>query len=204
MSERVGPGTSEEDSPRSRIVRAASAVLASRGSHAASIKEIAREAQVAPGLVHYYFASKGELLLEVVRQTCRSYQTEMAAVTLPGDPVELTRALLGWSKRRSLELPDWYRLLVDLDALALRDAELAREVAVLKREVRGHIAASIALVEERLGAPIGPGRDALAAVVMVAVDGMVIQKLVDPSFDVDAAFAALETMLVELIQRARR
>ncbi len=178
-------------------------MLSQRGSHETSIKEVARAAGVAPGLVHYYFASKGELLLETVREACRTYRGEMAALTLPDDPVESTRALLAWSKRRGLELPDWYRLIADLDALALRDASFALEVAVLHREVREHTASLVAEAERKVGANLGVGHAALASVIIPAIDGLIVQKLVDPEFDLDAGFDALARLLVALLSTAR-
>jgi AcrR family transcriptional regulator len=185
-------------------VAAAVVVLAERGSHDSSIKEIARAAGVAPGLVHYYFASKGELLLEVVREACRSYREAMAVLELPGDPIERTRALLGWSKQRGLEMPEWYRLMVDLDALALRDAGLSREVSELKREVRDHTAALVADVEAKVGVPLGPTHSGLASVIIPAMDGLILQKLVDPSFDLEAGLDALERLLLALLTSATK
>ncbi|MBV8720318.1 MAG: helix-turn-helix transcriptional regulator, partial [Chloroflexi bacterium] len=65
--------TNHQDQPdrRARIVDAAFHVIAERGYAAASIKAIARAAGVAPGLVHYYFASKEDLLIEVLRTVAR-------------------------------------------------------------------------------------------------------------------------------------
>ncbi len=65
---------SSAQSTRERIVAAAYRVLSEQGSHATSIKEIAKAAAVAPGLVHYYFESKEQLLLEVTRDCCRLYR----------------------------------------------------------------------------------------------------------------------------------
>jgi len=185
-------------------VAAAYRVLSEQGSHATSIKEIARAAGVAPGLVHYYFASKEQLLLEVTRDCCRLYREEMSALSLPSDPIARTRALLDFSKRRGLASPDWYRLLVDLDALALRDEALAREVAALRREIREHVASLVANVEDTLALRLGPTRDALAAVLMTSVDGLIVQRLIDPTFEIDAGFAAVEQLLIALLEQATR
>ncbi len=200
MPERVTTAETEKETARSRIVAAAFSVLAARGSHEASIKEVAKAAGVAPGLVHYYFSSKAELLLEVVREACRAFRDDMGAVELPDDASDRTRALLAWSKENALQRPDWYRLLVELDALALRDPQVAAEVRLLKQEVRDHVAALVCATEPLL-APIA---DATAAVIIHAVDGLVVQRLVDPSFDLDAGFAALETMLLATLDAVRR
>jgi hypothetical protein len=116
----------------------------------------------------------------------------MDRLELPADPVARTHALLEWSKQRALERPDWYRLLVELDALALREPALASEVSVLKREVRDHVASLVRATEPNLGS----AADAIAAVIIYAVDGLVVQRLIDPSFDLDGGFSALETMLI--------
>lgn len=197
------PPPTARGATRERIISAAFRVLAERGSHATSIKEIAKAAGVAAGLVHYYFASKEALLLEVTRECARRYRDEMAAVPLPEDPIERTRTLLRWSKDRGIDMPDWYRLLVDLDALALRDEALSKEVSDLKREVRGHIGGLVAGVEKGLSAPLGHAHASYAAVIMSAVDGLVLQKLVDAEFDLEGGFAALESILVKGLEPRR-
>ncbi len=189
---------------RTRIVDAAYHVLAEQGSHAASIKEIAHHAGVAPGLVHYYFASKEELLVEVTRSCCVRYREEMSRLSLPDDPIARTRALLEFSKRRGLATPAWYRLLGDLAALALRDAKLAKAASLLHAEVLAHVTTLIGDVEATLGVRLGQSREALAAVLIASVDGLVTQKLIDPGFDVDAGFAAIEEMLLALLEKAVR
>ena len=59
MSRRVNT-----DERRSQIVAALLAVMAKHGYDGASIAEIAAKARLAPGLVHYHFANKLEILLE--------------------------------------------------------------------------------------------------------------------------------------------
>jgi len=64
---------------RAEIVRAAATVLGRQGSADTSMKEIAREAGVAPGLLHYYFESKDELLLAVAGELDRQMSEAWAA-----------------------------------------------------------------------------------------------------------------------------
>src|SRR5438445_2147864 len=49
------------------IIEAASAVMGRQGYDKTSMKDIAQEAGVAQGLIHYYFGSKEDLLVAVVR-----------------------------------------------------------------------------------------------------------------------------------------
>lgn len=186
---------------RPRIVQAAFDVLAAQGSHAASVKEIAKAAGVAPGLVHYYFATKEALLLEVVRNCCEQYRAEMSAIELPSDPVDRTKLLFRWSRERALTQPGWYKVFSDLTAMALRDPVLAKEVSVLTREMRQHIALLVMAVERDIGTPLPVGAEGLAAVIMAAADGLVVRSMIDETLDFDDAHAVLEAMVVSLIPR---
>ena len=58
---------------RAGILAAAYSVLSQRGIEQTTIKEVARLAGVAPGLVHYYFASKDLLLQEVLQVAGQRY-----------------------------------------------------------------------------------------------------------------------------------
>src|SRR2546430_4260126 len=55
---------------RDKILQAAFTRLSSQGYENTSIKEIAEEAGVAQGLVHYYFKSKQQLVLAVLMDVC--------------------------------------------------------------------------------------------------------------------------------------
>src|SRR6266571_7514366 len=62
---------------RARIIAAASKVLAEKGYDATTLREISREAQAAPGLVHYYFGGKDALLVEVLQAAGRRFHQRM-------------------------------------------------------------------------------------------------------------------------------
>src|SRR5205807_8640370 len=56
---------------REKILNAAFTVLSRQGYENTSIKEIAEEARVAQGLVHYYFKTKQLLVLDVLAFVCQ-------------------------------------------------------------------------------------------------------------------------------------
>jgi TetR/AcrR family transcriptional repressor of bet genes len=60
------PRPSNTTQRRKEIILALSRVMAARGYEGASIVEIARAARLAPGLIHYHFTSKEEILLALV------------------------------------------------------------------------------------------------------------------------------------------
>src|SRR5262249_30829735 len=79
---------SNTDERREQITQAMVKVMARRGYDGASIGDIAKAARLTPGLVHYHFKSKQEILLEalhllVVRHEAK-LDERLAAVA--GDP----------------------------------------------------------------------------------------------------------------------
>lgn len=60
------PRPSNTAARRAQIVEGLLAVMAREGYERASVARIARAARLTPGLVHYHFASKGEILLALV------------------------------------------------------------------------------------------------------------------------------------------
>ncbi|MCP2165030.1 TetR/AcrR family transcriptional regulator [Goodfellowiella coeruleoviolacea] len=73
---------------RSQIIVAARAVLARCGVEATTTREIAAEAGVRVGLLHYYFASKTEILSAVIHDTTAGLVTAIGTLSGPGADLE--------------------------------------------------------------------------------------------------------------------
>ncbi len=67
------------DERRSQIATALLAVMAKHGYDGASIGEIAAKAKLAPGLVHYHFANKLEILLEATHILAAEHERSLAS-----------------------------------------------------------------------------------------------------------------------------
>lgn len=71
---------------RAQLIAALMRTLALRGYAGASVANIAREAGMAPGLVHYYFGSKQEMLLALLESIRSAVLTRRdQRLTLAGD-----------------------------------------------------------------------------------------------------------------------
>jgi TetR/AcrR family transcriptional repressor of bet genes len=90
------PRPSNTEQRRADIVRGLAAVMAERGYAKATIKEIARAAGLTPGLVHYHFRDKQQILLSLVEDlaTLVRSRIDFAATGTP-DPFAAIDALLG-------------------------------------------------------------------------------------------------------------
>src|SRR5258706_6964371 len=77
----------EQQQTRERIITAASKVLAEKGYDATTLREISRQAQAAPGLVHYYFGGQDQLLVEALQAADRHFHQRMQHLVqpMPGD-----------------------------------------------------------------------------------------------------------------------
>jgi AcrR family transcriptional regulator len=177
----------EQPDRRARIVDAAFRVLAEQGYAAASIKTIARAAGVAPGLVHYYFASKEDLLIEVLRNVARGRRMALDSFMHAKRP-DRAAALLRDALRNIHQQPNGYRLRFELFALGLRDPALQPGTRDLLEGGRTAIGGFLAeLGDPELARP-------LASVMLAALDGLALQHLLDPEFDLDQAVAVLTRM----------
>src|SRR5215831_9666573 len=72
---------------RERLIAAGYTILSEKGYEATTVKEVAHVAGVSPGLFHYYFASKDELLIAVLHEAGVRYGRMMGDLraTLPAD-----------------------------------------------------------------------------------------------------------------------
>lgn len=92
---RAMPRPSNRDQRREEIVRGLLVVMAARGYAGASIKTIAQEVKLAPGLVHYHFSCKQEILVELIETIMK--RVEDRRVRLEGkasSPLAKLRALI--------------------------------------------------------------------------------------------------------------
>lgn len=190
-----------ENPRKKQIVEAAARAMASRGYSDASIKEIAAEAGLAaPGLVHYYFKTKEEILHEVVRESCRRYEAEFGGLSAERDagpdagPDAAAQPLPETGEDADTHRPEWYKLRYELFALGLRSPELAGEIAELLRVGQGGISG---VLQAALPVIEAEEREALSAVLLACFDGLALQKMLRPELDLEKAYALLESMIVE-------
>jgi TetR/AcrR family transcriptional repressor of bet genes len=73
------PRPSNTDQRRAQITGALVKVMAKRGYDGASIGDIARAARLTPGLVHYHFESKQEILLAALDDLVTGHASRLAA-----------------------------------------------------------------------------------------------------------------------------
>src|SRR5947209_16876185 len=135
------PGRPLSGDKAQRIVDAMRSSVARRGSAGSTFDHVAREAGVSRGLLHYYFGTKEQLLVEVVR---RDAELRMA---LLDDRLGGARTVDDFLDLLVFSLEDLLRhdaeftaLFLELFTLARRHAEIALELTELQRRTRTRLA----------------------------------------------------------------
>jgi AcrR family transcriptional regulator len=195
----------EQQHTKERIIAAASKILAEKGYEATTLREISREAQAAPGLVHYYFGGKDELLVEVLQAAGQQFHQRMEhlAQQLPGG-LSLDAFLTHLYERIDLE-PEVYRLRYESFSLGLHNPVIAPKVRERLAQRRNEIGSVLAKVLENMEKTENVKRFSLdptllAALLLALFDGLALQKIMDPTFDLEAAYHLLVQSLHGLLE----
>ncbi|HET7339310.1 MAG TPA: TetR/AcrR family transcriptional regulator [Candidatus Dormibacteraeota bacterium] len=182
---------------REKILQAAFTVLSRQGYENASIKDIAEEAGVAQGLVHYHYKSKQQLVLAVLEFVC--HKVELGAMQGEAGAIQAfedTKATLKDSR-------DANSLVIQLIGVGLHDALVGAGIRDFIRSERTHIEELAGQVLGERGQGGAPVRG-IAGVVWAAVLGIMIQSLVDPEFDADEAIDTLAVMSLSAVYPGAR
>jgi AcrR family transcriptional regulator len=177
---------------RERLIDAGYSLLSEKGIDATTVKEIARKADVSPGLFHYYFASKDELLLAVIYEAgARFHQQLMQELRkLSSERTFADVAMLAVATV-SREHTAWYRLRYELYALGLRNPDFLSAIGEMLAKGREGIAQTI---QEQMGLEETRAQ-AIAAVFHACTDGLALQQLAQPGLDLTAAYELVQHLL---------
>lgn len=165
------PRPSNTEARRAQIVGGMLRVVAERGYERATVKDIADAAGLSPGLLHYHFASKQEILVALAETLAEAAQKRQSERAAPKSARARLLALLDAHVARGKGAdPAAVACWVALGAEAPRIAELSavyrRVTEAALKTLRDHVRA--ALVEETRS----PKRAAsIAAGLLAAVEG---------------------------------
>jgi AcrR family transcriptional regulator len=161
---------------------------------ATTVKEIARLADVSPGLFHYYFASKNELLLAVLYEAGKRFSQQMLQelqILMASGNAFPDIAMLA-TARIAKKDPAWYRLRYELYALGLRNPVFLPAVGEFLAKGRQEIAR---VLQELIGIDEAQAQ-AIAAVIHASSDGLALQQLAQPELDLTAAYQLVQRLFV--------
>jgi len=168
---RPHPSPSPSDVPSAeRILQAAAHVLAQQGATGLSMADVAREAGVSKGLIHYHYRDKDALLARLARWLADEIEGRERRALVGVPPGQAIDALWAWLDDE-LECGD-IRALIELSRLREGDAPVAARVASQRR--RAVSATTITTLFDCLGLRARVPAPMLAEVFVAFVDGLAV------------------------------
>jgi AcrR family transcriptional regulator len=183
-----------------QIIDAAIRVLARQGYARTSLLEIAKEAGMSKGALHYHYPTKEALIHAVLETACNVVQARTVEAWSPSDnPFEALRKSLEelWATRA--ERTDEALVVADLLALSLYDESLRPKLAEFyelgARQIRDYLETHLI----SLGLEPSISLDVLPRIVIGMLDGLVMQAFVDPdALSPQQVVDAIQTMAISI------
>jgi len=163
------PRPSNTEERRQQIVAGLLKVMSERGYERASVSEIAKAAGLSPGLVHYHFSGKQEILLTLVEQLAAQARqrvaTRLERVKGPDARARVDAFVEAFLATGGDAAPAAVASWVTISAEAIRQPEVRAIYEQVVRADLEHLTSLVAAVVGRRKAP------ALAAGLFAAVQG---------------------------------
>jgi len=167
-----------------RIIDAMRRSVARRGTTGSTFDHVSREAGVSRGLLHYYFGTKEQLLVEAVRRDgelrIERLEQQLSTAKTADDYIDLMAQNLQETLR---EDPDFVTLVFELFTLSQRNKDIAVEYAALMRQTREQVSAMLAQAQEEGILRLHAEPEAVAEILFSLGDGFALRMLAEPDRD---------------------
>jgi AcrR family transcriptional regulator len=178
-----------------RIIEAMRKSVARRGAAGSTFDHVSREAGVSRGLLHYYFGTKEQLLVEAVRRDCEVRMERLQDTVSQARTVDDFIALMVQRLEETVRQdPDYVTLVFEMFTLSRRNPEVADEYAELMRRTRGQLAEMLAVAEGLGIIHLHAEPDAVAEILFALADGFALRMLSEPEKDFASATEAGKLM----------
>jgi AcrR family transcriptional regulator len=189
MSASVAAPKRLEGEKAQRIIAAMRSSVGTRGAAGSTFDVVAREAGVSRGLLHYYFGSKEQLLVEVVRHDCEVRIASMGARIAKATTADEIIAALVLGLEEFIESePGSPAVIYELLSASRHSEDIRTELAELYRRWRADLADSLRTKEREGVVRLDADPDSVASMLFCLGDGFGIQVLSDPEWDREASF----------------
>jgi AcrR family transcriptional regulator len=174
-----------------RIVEAMRRSVAARGAAGSTFDQVAREAGVSRGLLHYHFGTKERLLAEVVRRDAEIRLEHLGSeLDKAGTVADVVDVLVHSLEDLVERDPGFVALMFELFTSGRRNPEIAAEFAALQRATRTQVAGLLAARQREGVIRLADEPEAVAAVLLSLADGLALRLLGEPEHDHRATLAA--------------
>jgi len=189
---------------RTQLTRAAYKVVGEKGYSDFTIKDVAREASLSTGLVHYYFKNKEDLLFKLLKGMNDNLKHDLnKALTVLDDPQEKLLAFCNEAFDLVHKEKAYFSVLVDFLAQINRNKRIHQAIVKLFQSYRDEI---VAILKEGVAKGVFAVADVqLTSVIIVSlIQGNIFQHLIDPeAFDYSVYMEKTKEQIFSLVMKGR-
>jgi AcrR family transcriptional regulator len=194
----------KSEEKRAYLIERATRCLAQKGYARVSLRDIARESGVSLGILHYYFASKEDLLAAVIDSYKSRFVAELERELLNG-PVEGWLGRLASVLGRTLEQDRAiHRLWYDFQVQAMYEPVFRTQVNEVRTRMLTLIERMVGRLQQSgvgLSSPYTP--ETVGPILYSLVDGLFFQALLNEGEEQPSFEWALTTLLAPFFERDR-
>jgi AcrR family transcriptional regulator len=189
-----------------RLLDAAEAVFARHGFHGASVEEIAREAGATTGALYSNFAGKEDLFLALFEERIATDVRDYSQIVAAGTTIE--EQARGAADRWMAILrqrPDYFPLLIEFWAYAIREPQLRERLAGRFAALRAASARLVLEAAEQQGYPPNTEAGELVGMLINALgNGLALEKLADPDAVPDSLYGDMLVLIFQALEALAR
>lgn len=187
---------------RRRLLDSAEAVFARSGFYGASVDELAREAGATTGALYSNFAGKEDLFLALFEERIATDVGDYSQIVAEGATVEQqARGAADHWMEILRERPDYFPLLMEFWAYAIRESALRERLAERFAALRSASGRLFLEAAERHGQPPHAEAGEFVGLLINALgNGLAFEKLVDPQAVPDALFGDMLTLIFKAFE----
>ena len=182
---------------REHILDVAERCFARSGFHRTTMADICRDAQVSPGALYVYFASKEDLIAGITERDRSKLAAQLSDVAKAPD---LMAALAQLGEHYTVEEPRHkQQLVIEIGCQSMREGQVGEIFRSCDKFVLEQFEALFARAKAE--GKIAPSLDSktLAQAVAVIGDGLFWRRAVDPSFDAKTIVPVVTAMIAGLL-----
>ena len=189
---------------RAQLTRAAYKVVGEKGYSDFTIKDIAREAGLSTGLVHYYFKNKEDLLFKLLKGMNDNLKRDLnKALTVLDDPQEKLLAFCNEAFDLVHKEKAYFSVLVDFVAQINRNRRIHQAMVKLFQSYRDEI---VAILKEGVAKGVFAVADVQLTLVIIVslIQGNIFQHLIDQeAFDYSMYMEKTKEQIFSLVMKGQ-
>jgi AcrR family transcriptional regulator len=187
---------------RSRLLGSAEAVFARSGFHGASVEEIAREAGATTGALYSNFAGKEDLFLALFEERIAADVGDYSQIVAAGATIaEQARGSADRWMAILRERPDYFPLLIEFWAYAIREPARRERLAERFAALRSASARLVLEAAEQRGFPPNAEAGEFVGILINALgNGLALEKLVDPDAVPDSLYGDMLVLIFQALE----